>query len=190
MCIELHLNPRAFRPKNATNSYHFNAFHPSSSLARKLHSLYCLGQWAGGFVTTLFGSTSFGSISLTSISVPKKKRTLLPLLTVLFVFSYGLMTLLIVEQGAAIESQRNLIKILMPESRELWSLRGKALSDKQAQIEAHKHAQTPSDQAPSNQTPSNQVPQRQSRTGRTAKPQLPPVPASDLGDQRRALRTI
>lgn len=137
-------------------------------------------------MTTLFGNTSFGSISLTSITVPKKKRTLLPLLTVLFVLSYGLMTMLIVEQGAAIESQRNLIKILMPESRELWSLKGKALSDKQAQIEAHKRAQTPSTQTPSDQVPQ----QRQSRAGRTTKPQLPPVPASDLGDQRRALRTI
>ena len=124
------------------------------------------------------------------------------MLTLVFLFSYALMTLLIVEQGAAIQAQRNLIKILMPESRELWALRGKAVGDK-AQAQAQKHAQNPSSQLPSNQVPSTQVqsnqdpsiqsaPQHQGRTGRIAKPQtqIPPVPASDLGDQRRALRTI
>ena len=42
-------------------------------------------------------------IELQKIEVPKKKRSLLPLLTVLFLFSYGLMTVLIVEQGSAIQ---------------------------------------------------------------------------------------
>ena len=50
-------------------------------------------------------------------AVPKKKRSLLPLLTVVFLLSYGLMTMLIVEQGSVIQSQRNLIKILMTRQR-------------------------------------------------------------------------
>jgi hypothetical protein len=151
------------------------------------------------------------------IAVPKKKRSLLPLLTVLFLFSYGLMTVLIVEQGSAIQAQRNLIKVLMRDSTELWAAKGKAIGDQQmaqAQAEARTKArtqapstQTPSTQAqaPSVQTPSTQIqsnqapstqaaPQHrsQNQAGKIAKPetQAPPVPASDLVDRRRALTTI
>ncbi len=160
----------------------------------------CEGR-PGCHLTTLFGNTA-----VIAIATPKKKRSLLPLLTVLFIFSYGLMTLLIIEQGATIQSQSNLIKVLVPDSRELWSQRGKALGDRQkamAQAEARGRAddpsaqipdtQSPSAQSPSTQSPSNQVaPQAHTRAGKTAKPQvqLPPVPASDLLDQRRSLHSI
>jgi hypothetical protein len=111
------------------------------------------------------------------------------------------MTVLIVEQGAAIQAQRNLIKVLMRDSTELWAAKGKAIGDKQmAKMQGENQAQAPSSQTPSTQgssteAPSTQaVPQHrsQSRAGKVAKPetQLPPVPASDLVDQRRALRTI
>ena len=136
------------------------------------------------------------------IEAPKKKRTFLPLLTILFLFSYGLMTVLIMEQGSAIQQQRNLIKVLMRDSTELWAIRGKAITDKQAaQTQTQSHArstqnpssQTPSAQAPSTQVPSSKAPQsHSSRTSKVAKPgsQVPPMPASDLVDQRRSLRTI
>ena len=144
------------------------------------------------------------------IAVPTKKRSLLPLLTVLFVFSYGLMTVLIVEQGSVIQSQRNLIKVLSRDSTELWSAKGKAIGDQESARQAQGRAKTPSTgqapaQSPSTQSPSTQspsthapstqaVPQNrsQSRTGKIAKPetQLPPVPASDLLDRRRSLNTI
>lgn len=160
--------------------------------------------WPGCHLTTLFGYTAVMPITVPN-SVPKKKRTLLPLLTVVFLASYGLMTMLIVEQGSVIQSQRNLIKILMRDSTELWGMRGKALTDQQAA--RGKQGQAPSVQAPSNQIPSTQAPSTQipstqtpsaqaapqhsqSHLGRSAKPQLPPVPASDLVDQRRALRSI
>jgi len=146
---------------------------------------------------------SFGSTTLMPIAVPAKKRSLLPLLTVLFVFSYGLMTVLIIEQGSVIQSQRNLIKVLGRDSTELWSSRGKAIGDQEsARAQAQSRAQAPSApaQAPSTQSPSSQspstqaVPQHrsQSRTGKIAKPetQVPPVPASDLSDRRRSLNTI
>lgn len=127
-------------------------------------------------------------------AVPKKKRSLLPLLTVLFVVSYGLMTMLIVEQGAAIQSQRNLIQVLLPDSRELWSMKGKAASDKQSQPQTQAHAHAPMAQAPSSEIPAGQEAQRhsQKQVGKTAKPQtdVPPAPASDLVDQRRALHSI
>ena len=136
-----------------------------------------------------------------AIAVPKKKHSLLPLLTVLFLISYGLMTMLIVEQGKTIQSQRTLIMDLFHDSSALTAIQGKAVHEKQrAQSEAQSHAkarskqgQVPSVQTPSTQTPSSQAaPHSQSRAGKIGKPepQAPPVPASDLLDQRRALRTI
>src|SRR6202521_2368031 len=146
------------------------------------------------------------------IEAPKKKRTLLPLLTVVFLASYGLMTMLIVEQGNAIQQQHNLILVLLGDSRELWAMKGKILTDRsaaQAQSQSHAQApstqsplthgqvpsvQPPSTQTPSKQTPSTQTPQRhsQSRAGKGARPdtQVPPMPASDLSDQRRVLITL
>jgi hypothetical protein len=160
----------------------------------------------------------FSSTSVMPIAVPAKKHSLLPLLTVLFVFSYGLMTVLIVEQGSVIQSQRNLIKVLGRDSTELWAGRGKAIGDKEsARTQAQKHTQAPSTQekvplsenplfqgpstqGPSTQAPSTQAPstqalpqhRSQTRTGKIAKPytQLPPMPAADLSDRRRALNTI
>lgn len=170
-----------------------------------------VGFRLGCYLTTLFGYTAVMPIEVPPIKVPKKKRTLLPLLTVVFLFSYGLMTMLIVEQGSVIQSQRNLIKVLMSDSTELWGMKGKALVDQQAaRTKAQGEAQAPSVQAPSTQMPSTQAPSSrtpstqvpstqaapqhhsQSHAGRIAKPQpqLPPVPASDLVDQRRALHTI
>jgi hypothetical protein len=142
---------------------------------------------------------------------------MLPLLTVLFLFSYGLMTLLIVEQGQTIESQRVLIRELFRDSTELSAVKGKAVRDKNiadAQRRSQNpkgHAsaqdpavQTPSTQtpltqapstqvAPSAQTPSTQVaPKRRSQTSAGKKPQfqVPSRPAADLADDRRALITI
>ena len=124
------------------------------------------------------------------VAVSKEKRGLLPVLTILFLFSYGLMTVLIVEQGSVIQSQRNLIKVLTRDSTELWMGKGKAIGDQQtARSQAQSLAQAPSSQVPSSQAPSSRVvPQRhaQSRTGKV----LPPVPASDLVDRRRALTSI
>jgi hypothetical protein len=150
----------------------------------------------GCSLTTLFGSTS-----VMPIAVPKKKRSLVPLLTVVFLLSYGLMTMLIVEQGSVIQSQRNLIKILMTDSAELWTMKGKAVIDQQSartKNQGHASVQTPSVQTPSTQTRSTQTPSTQAtpqlraqgHTGGTAKTQRPPAPAADLVDQRRALRTI
>ena len=141
----------------------------------------------------------------------------MPLLTVVFLASYGLMTMLIVEQGSAIQAQHNLIQVLLVDSKELWAMKGKAVVDKAAQARTQSQAQgsvtqapmtqspmtqgqSPSVQAPSTQIPSTQTPSTQaapqhhlqSRAGKSAKPktQLPPMPASDLSDQRRALITI
>jgi hypothetical protein len=153
-------------------------------------------------LTTLFGNTA----------VSIKKRSLLPLLTVLFLFSYGLMTLLIVEQGATIQSQRALIRELFSDSMQLSAMKGKAVGDQNADVPKHVQTQarpsqtqantaqagsvqTPSSQAQDQLAPSSQAAAAQrahSNAAKTHKPrmQMPSRPASDLADERRALVTI
>lgn len=127
---------------------------------------------------------------------PRKKRGLLPLLTVLFCLSYGLMTMLIVEQGSTIESQRALIRELFRDSAELSATKMKAQQEKAAEA---RRLQSPSGKTPSSQVPSaevqNQAPSSQAapqRPAAKAKPQsqVPSRPAADLADERRALITI
>ena len=71
---------------------------------------------------------------------------MLPILTVLFLISYGLMTLLIVEQGSTIQSQRTLIQQLLGDSTELSALKGKAIQQQ---------AQAPKAQAEAQSSPSS-----------------------------------
>ena len=131
-----------------------------------------------------------------------KKHGWLPLLTVLFLISYGLMTMLIVEQGQTIESQRALIRELFRDSTELSAVKMKALQDARTQAQSAV-TQNPSSQTPSTQTPSTQAQAKQAPSSQAgsqpraqiqAKPksqfQMPSRPASDLEDSRRSLITI
>jgi hypothetical protein len=158
----------------------------------------------GDALTTLFGTPQL---------MPKPKHSMLPVLVVLFLFSYGLMTLLIVEQGSTIQSQRMLIRELLGDTHELASMKGKALRDqalsRQAQTKNGSSAsanETPSTQVPLTQAPSNQNPSTQSPTANApsaqagsaktrnrnskALPPAPAKPASDLVDVRRNLLSI
>ena len=58
-------------------------------------------------------------------AVAKPGRSLLPVLIVLFLVSYSLLTMLVVEQGRTIDSQRSLIQMLFSDSVELTGLMGK-----------------------------------------------------------------
>ena len=152
-------------------------------------------------MTILFSDTNFQPAAITS---RRQKRGWLPLLTVLFLISYGLMTMLIVEQGATIENQRALIRDLFRDSAELSALKGKGARENNAQRSAQGKSkdsltQDPAVQSPSTQTPSTQampsqaVPQHRAQTrGSAQKPQvqIPSRPASDLTDDRRSLITI
>lgn len=157
---------------------------------------------------TLFGNhtLSIGSATDTPVA-PAKKRTLLPLLTVLFVVCYALMTMLIVEQGQTIESQRSLIRELFRDSTELSAAKMKAQQELQnppsvqtqapaTQIPSSQNrvAKNPSTQAPTRQAPSSQAgpQQRAEQSAATKKPQLrmPSKPEADLIDDVRTLITI
>jgi hypothetical protein len=109
------------------------------------------------------------------------------------------MTMLIVEQGATIESQRALIRELFRDSTELSAMKMKAQQTTQVAgqnpaAKTQSPAQYPSTQAPTTQTPSSQaVPQRRAQNqSEKQKPQfqMPSKPASDLMDDRRSLITI
>lgn len=156
-------------------------------------------------MTTLFGTIDYKEITEIP-ETPRKKLGWLPLLTVLFMISYGLMTMLIVEQGQTIESQRALIRELFRDSTELSSVKMKAQTERNQAAQAlaqNPSSQNPSTQAPSSQVPSIQAPMKQApssqagpqqRAQNQAKPkadfQMPSKPAADLADHRRALITI
>src|SRR5215472_8424955 len=153
-------------------------------------------------LTTLFGTLESAEIKAVPMAptTSTKKRGWLPLLTILFLISYGLMTMLIVEQGRTIESQRALIRDLFRDSTELSAVKMKAL-EQQAQSQ-NPSTQIPSTQAQSAQVPSIHAPMKtpssQAETPQhpqiQVKPkspfQMPSRPATDLQDGRRALKTI
>jgi len=167
-------------------------------------------------LTTLLGTADVPTVATVAPAIdapaPAKKRGWLPVLTVLFLISYGLMTMLIVEQGATIESQRALLRELYRDSEELSALRMKAQQEKLA-ADAQHHGQsaktqnsvtqTPSTQVPTTQTPSAQAPatttpssqaaqQHRTKNQTEKKPefQMPTKPASDLIDDPRNLNVI
>ena len=154
-------------------------------------------------MTTLFGSIELKEVEEEVPATPRKKYGWLPILTVLFLISYGLMTMLIVEQGQTIESQRALIRELFRDSSELSAVKMKAQEERnQTQALAQNPSQNPSTQVPQITIPSIQAPLKQApssqaapqRAQNQAKPkshfQMPSRPASDLEDSRRALITI
>jgi len=64
-----------------------------------------------------------------AIQKANRSSGMLPLLVVLFVLSYAILTLLVVEQGRTIESQRFLIREMVKDSSQLAELKGKMARD-------------------------------------------------------------
>jgi len=111
---------------------------------------------------------------------------MLPLLTVLFLISYGLMAMLVVEQGRTIDSQSYLIKELFRDSSELTGMKSnlfqkqRAQAQAQAEANAHSQAQAPSSQvAPRDNAKSNRNPGKLRRPA----PLRPPRNISDVADE-------
>jgi hypothetical protein len=158
-------------------------------------------------LTTLFNNTAITAAAPIDAPARRKEMGWLPLLTMLFCISYGLMTMLIVEQGATIESQRALIRELFRDSTELSTFKLRAQQERvvagarpapspktQAPTTQNGPSQLPSPQAPAQQTPSSQA-ETQHQTQKSMekrKPQFqaPSRPGIDLLDARRALITI
>ena len=140
------------------------------------------------------GETVISVISESGSVLPKPKQTLLPLLVVLFLISYGLMALLVVEQGRTIDSQRTLIRQLFTDSAELSHLKGKGVQEQRAQAQAHPNS--PAAVRPESQTPSPQAAPQSNDKNSAAKfhkalPQKPsPQDGQEMADERRSVKSI
>lgn len=146
------------------------------------------GAKVGCILTTLFSQTE--TTTAVPVDAPKRKKLgWLPLLTVLFCISYGLMTMLIVEQGTTIDAQSALIRELFKDSAELSATKMKAAQEKKAAQNPSVKGQTPSPQAQTNAPLSQVAPQNQGPAGKA--PQVePPRAVSDQTEDRRALVRI
>ena len=123
---------------------------------------------------------------------PRKKArsAFLPLLIVLFVISYSLLTLAVVEQGRTIESQRTLLRELLKDSSQLAALKGKLAREEAKRTQTQ--AQEPKEPA-SNRAPADKGADKGTRP--PGKPthsmkRVPEKPAADLEDVRRSTRVI
>jgi hypothetical protein len=175
MCIALHPRRPAFIPERALS-----------------------GRRSGSQLLSWTQETTVTVPQPVPESKPKQKHSLLPVLIVLFLVSYGLMGLLAVEQDRTIASQRALITSLFSDSTELSSLKGKLFQKQhpqaQAGTEARSQAQTPSTQAPMTQAPNSPGGNAQSsrNAGKVRKPvpPKPPLGIADIVDGRRIVKTI
>lgn len=119
---------------------------------------------------------------------------LLPILVVLFIFSYAILTALVFEQGKTIESQRNLIKEMLRDSTQLAELKGKIARDEALRAQQQSSHAAPS--APAQQAPSAVDPKNSSKDGKSngksahVTKEAPRKPASDLEDVRRLTNVI
>jgi hypothetical protein len=120
---------------------------------------------------------------------------LLPILVVLFVFSYAILTALVFEQGKTIESQRALIREMLKDSTQLAELKGKIARDESLRAQ-QKSLQGVGPSAPAQQGPSSVDPKNSSKdskaNGKSAHvtKEAPRKPASDLEDVRRLTNVI
>ena len=131
----------------------------------------------------------------------KPKHSMLPVLVVLFLISYGLLAKLVMEQGRTIDSQRSLIRQLFGDSSQLSAMNGKSAQAQHAAGQAHNPKAKPQPNTPSTQvkpqgSPSQVTPRNQARNeqsagkSRKAFPRRPPKAAADEADERRTLVVI
>jgi multidrug efflux pump subunit AcrB len=140
----------------------------------------------------------------------KRKLTALPLLVVLFVISYLLLTKLVIEQDKTIDSQRSMIHMLFKDNTYLSRLHkhaGELSKKSKSQDDSQLQGQNPASQSASNQESSSQIPlaqvpsskvgpQANAKSGRRTRkaekaiPASPPPEPTDPSDQRRVSFSI
>ncbi len=124
----------------------------------------------------------------------RRPAAILPLLVILFVVSYGILTMLVFEQGQTIESQRSLIREMLKDSTQLASLKGKLARDDGKRLHDKTSVQADQKNADSGapatgaKGPDKET-KRPSKSARSTK-EVPGKPAADLEDVRRSTRVI
>ncbi len=122
---------------------------------------------------------------------------ILPLLVILFIVSYGILTMLVFEQGQTIESQRGLIREMLKDSTQLAALKGKMAvtdgartPDKAASPADSKNVENPAAGAKgSDAKGADKDGKRPGKAARSSK-SVPGKPEADLEDVRRSTRVI
>jgi hypothetical protein len=134
-------------------------------------------------LTVIFGAedTTPRTAALRTAARP---AAILPLLVILFIVSYGILTMLVFEQGQTIESQRTLIREMLKDSSQLATLKGKIARDDKRM---HAPAQNPGNPATTPDGPDNGPDKGSKRSGKAARTMkiVPGKPAADLEDVRR-----
>lgn len=136
----------------------------------------------------------------------KTRSTLLPFLVILFIVSYAVLAMLVVEQGRTIEAQRGLLREMLKDSTQLAQLKGKIARESAEHAAAvaapapeSKPAAEASKQKQPAPAPNAATPQHKSRTPdmkredkstRNTMKQIPEKPAEDLEDVRRSTNEI
>src|SRR5450631_147195 len=121
-----------------------------------------------------------------------RPAAILPLLVILFIVSYCILTMLVFEQGQTIESQRSLIREMLKDSNQLAALKGKIARDDNKRIHDkaaatdHKTSDDSSNTAAKESEKGTKGPGKSARTMK----QVPGKPAADLEDIRRATHVI
>ncbi|MGA2201310.1 MAG: hypothetical protein ABSG40_05040 [Terriglobales bacterium] len=123
-----------------------------------------------------------------------ERTAMLPLLVILFIVSYAILTVLVFEQGKTIESQRNLIREMLKDSTQLAALKGKLARDDskrpqdKASVQAGQKGADPGSPA-FGAKGSDKGTKRPSKPGSAIKV-VPEKPAVDLEDVRRSTGVV
>jgi hypothetical protein len=123
---------------------------------------------------------------------------LMPLLVLLFIVSYGILTALVFEQGRTIEAQRGLIREMLKDSTQLATLKGKLARDDGRRVQEkasvgtdHKNGDS-GNPAATTKGPDAKASDKTKRPGKStdSMKQIPQKPAGDLEDVRRSTGVI
>ena len=110
---------------------------------------------------------------------------MLPLLVVLFLISYFLLTTLVVFQDRTIESQRSLIHLLFKDKLHLGAMKVGLRRNQTALAGQNAAPNSPHTQVPSSQTPSARVPPTQTPSSQVPLIQVKPQPGAKRGQTSR-----
>ena len=145
------------------------------------------GRYEGKTLTVVY------SAECKAIQKADRPSGMLPFLVVLFVLSYSILTLLVVEQGRTIESQRYLIHEMVKDSSQLAELKGKIAREEK--LKAHQKALDGAGRGAGQKDPAG-APKGSGKDGRASgkagnlPKEAPGKPDSDMQDMRRATRVI
>jgi hypothetical protein len=153
------------------------------------------GRTWGATLTVIY---NYSAESVAPRTTPRT-AAILPLLVILFIVSYGILTMLVFEQGQTIESQRSLIHEMLKDSTQLATLKGKLarddskrFQDKASMQADHKDVDSGNPAAGIKGSDAKGLDKETKRPGKSAHStkEVPGKPAADLEDVRRSTRVI